>query len=288
MTVRTRWLLAVVAALALLLAACNGDTDVEEDDPADDDAEVEDDDDEVEDDDAADGDLGLAEDGVLQVGSDLDFEPFEFIDEDGEPAGFDMDLIDEIAERLGVEVEVINVAFDTLITQLEAGEYDAVISAMTITDDRAERVDFSDPYFAANQALVTQEGSDIAGVDDLAGADVGVQAGTTGLDYASENFTESEIVEFPGTPEAFTALESDQVDAVFIDLPVASEQAEGSDALELVDEVDTAEEYGIAVQQGSDELLSAVNDALADILDDGTYEDIYSEWFEGDVPEQFR
>ncbi len=278
MFTRTRWLLALVAALALLLAACNDDAD----DP--DDAVDDDDDAEVDDAD----DLGLAEDGVLQVGSDLDFEPFEFIDEDGEPAGFDMDLIDDIGERLGVEVEVINVAFDTLITQLEAGEYDAVISAMTITEDRAERVDFTDPYFAANQALVTQEGSDIAGVDDLAGADVGVQAGTTGLDYATENFTESEIVEFPGTPEAFTALESDQVDAVFIDLPVASEHAEGSDALELVDEVDTDEEYGIAVQQGNDELLSALNDAIADILDDGTYEDIYSQWFEGDVPEQFQ
>ena len=286
MFTRTRWLLALVAALALLLAACNDDTDPEdldEDGPAEVDEDTEDDD-EVDEPD----DLGLADEGVLQVGSDLDFEPFEFIDEDGEPAGFDMDLIDDIGERLGVEVEIVNVAFDTLITQLEAGEYDAVISAMTITEDRAERVDFTEPYFAANQALVTQEDGDIAGVDDLAGADVGVQAGTTGLDYATENFTESEIVEFPGTPEAFTALESDQVDAVFIDLPVASEHAERSDALALVDEVDTDEEYGIAVQQGNDALLSALNDAIADILDDGTYEDIYSQWFEGDVPEQFQ
>lgn len=298
MQLRRWWILAAVAALALLVAACAEDDAADDVDDADDEVEEEVDDeveeevdeeadDEADEEEAAD-DLGLAEEGVLVAGSNLDFEPFEFI-EDGEEQGFDIDLMNEIGERLGVEVEFVNSGFDTLLTQLDGGEFDAVISALTITEERAETVDFSQPYFAANQAMVVQADSGIAGVEDIEGLDIGVQAATTGSDYAMENFEpEAGVVEFPGTAEAFTALESDQVDAVFIDLPVASEQAEGSDTLELVAEVDTGEEYGIAVQMGNAALLEAVDATIAEIIDDGTYESIYSEWFEGDVPEQFQ
>ncbi len=296
MQLRRWWILAAVAALALLVAACAED-DADDVDEVDDEVEEEvdedvdvDDDEEVDEevDEEAVDDLGLAEEGVLVAGSDLDFEPFEFI-EDGEEKGFDVDLMNEIGERLGVEVEFVNSGFDTLLTQLDGGEFDVVISALTITEERAETVDFSNPYFAANQAMVVQADSGITGVEDIEGLDIGVQAATTGADYATENFEpDATVVEFPGTPEAFTALESDQVDAVFIDLPVASEQAEGSDTLELVAEVDTDEEYGIAVQMGNAALLDAINATLAEIVEDSTYETIYSEWFEGDVPEQFQ
>ncbi len=295
MQLRRWWVLAAIAALALLVAACAED-EVDEVDEVDDEVEEEveddvDDEEDVEeeaDEEEAVDDLGLAEEGLLVAGSDLDFEPFEFI-EDGEEKGFDVDLMNEIGDRLGVEVEFVNSGFDTLLTQLDGGEFDVVISALTITEERAETVDFSNPYFAANQAMVVQADSGITGVEDIEGLDIGVQAATTGADYAKENFEpDATVVEFPGTPEAFTALESDQVDAVFIDLPVASEQAEGSDTLELVAEVDTAEEYGIAVQMGNAALLDAINATLAEIIEDSTYEAIYSEWFEGDVPEQFQ
>lgn len=235
---------------------------------------------------AAAGDLGLQQEGTIVVGSDIAFAPFEFV-EDGENRGFDIDLMNEIASRLGLEAEFVNTGFDTLFTQVAANQFDAGMSAITITEERAQTVDFSDPYFAANQAIVAPTDSDIAGPEDLAGVAVGVQAATTGFDYAQENFTEAEIVEYPTSEAAFTALRGGQVQAVFIDLPVAAENTEGSEDFELKAEVDTDELYGIAVPPGNDALLEAINGALEEVISDGTYAEIYSEWFEGEVPEQF-
>jgi ABC-type amino acid transport substrate-binding protein len=271
MTMRLRLLIALAAILTIALAACG-------DDAAEPDVEAPDGEEPAE-------DLGLDEEGVIRVGSDIDFPPFEFI-EDGEIKGFDVDLMEEVATRLDLEVEWIDAAFDTILAQLAGGEFDVVISAVTITEERAQTVDFSDPYFEATQALLVGPDSDIGGVDDLAGAQVGAQAGTTGEDYATENFTESEIVNFPTYPAAFAALESDQIDAVLADLPAAAEQ-EARSELVIAEVVDTGELYGIVVQQGNEGLLQAVNDTLAEVIDDGTYEEIYGRWFEGDLPERF-
>jgi polar amino acid transport system substrate-binding protein len=266
-----RWLVALGAVLALVLTGC-GDPDAGQD---------------AEETEEASADLGLIEDGTLRVGSDINFAPFEFI-EDGEEKGFDIDLMNEIAERLGLEVEYVNTSFDTIFTQLAAGEFDAIISAVTITDERKQTIAFSDPYFQANQALVTTKDSGIEGVDDLDGKDLGTQAGTTGLDYAKENFTDATIKEFQDAPAGFTALSAGQVDAMFIDVPVAVEQVSNDDDLVLVEEVSTNEEYGIGVQQDNEELLEAINEALAEIIADGTYAEIFETWFEGaEVPERF-
>jgi ABC-type amino acid transport substrate-binding protein len=208
--------------------------------------------------DAADpGDLGLIDEGVLRVGSDIDFAPFEFI-EAGEPQGFDIDLMTEIAERLDLEVEFINTGFDGIFSQLAIGEFDAIISAITITEERRETIEFSEPYFAANQGLATLEGSDVGGVADLTdGVRVAVQAATTGAEYASANFTDAEIVEFPTSPAAFAALDSGQVDAVFIDLPVIGARIAGT----LEDETETPVGDDEAVDE---EALEESDDEAAD------------------------
>lgn len=297
----TRTLTALLAVLALAATACGGDADdaadvvddavseadeVLEDVASEVDEAIEDTEEAVEDDGAAAGDLGLATEGQILVGSDIAFEPFESI-VDGEPVGFDIDLMDEIASRIGLEVEYQNTPFDTIFTQLAGGAFDAIISAITITDERDETIDFSDPYFAANQALAVTEGSDITGTADLTGDSVlGVQAATTGADYALENFGDATIQEFPTSVDAFNALAAGQIDAVFIDLPVVGEQVEQGNAV-LAEEVDTGELYGIGVQEGNTALADAINGALEEIIADGTYAEIYSTWFEGDVPAQF-
>ena len=233
-------------------------------------------------------DLGLMQDGQIVVGSDMAFAPFEFI-EDGEPRGFDIDLMTEIADRLGVEPEFVNASFDTIFTQLAGGEFDTIISAITITDERDETIDFSEPYFQANQALAVPEGSDIAGVDDLAGAQLAVQAGTTGLDYANANFTDATVVEFPTSEAAFAALSAEQVDAVFIDIPVVQERVDSGDAVEIAEEVDTDELYGIGVQEGDAALQEAINAELQAVIDDGTYAEIFNQWFpDAEVPADFQ
>lgn len=267
---RRRWIIALLAATSLLATAC-GTEDATA--PTDGTPET--------------GELELDQQGVLVAGSDLDFAPFEFV-EDGEVKGFDIDLLDEIGERLGLDVEYVNASFDTIFTQLAAGEFDAIISAITITEERRQTIEFTDPYFAANQALVVAADSDIRGVEDLVGVDVGAQAATTGLDYARENFSEARVVEFPQYPAAFAALEAGQLDAVIADLPVAADQDARSDTIMVVTEIDTDELYGIGVRQESERLRAAINEVLGEIIADGTYEEIYGRWFEGDVPQQFR
>lgn len=270
MTTTTRVTVALLVLVALALTAC-GENGGDPGEPAD-----------------GGEDLGLEEPGTLRVGSDLAFAPFEFIEE-GEERGFDVDLMNEIGARLGVEVSYVDANFDTIFQQLAAGDFDAIISAITITEERAEIVAFSDPYFEATQALVVPADSDVASTGDLAGLEVGAQAATTGLQYARENFTDSTITEFPDYPAAFTALETGGIDAVLADLPAADEAVRDSDGLQIVEEIDTDEQYGIGVAQENEALLDAINDALADLIADGTYERIFTEWFpEGEVPEQFR
>lgn len=270
MTTRARMMTALLTMMCLAASAC-GESGVEPGAPADDP-----------------GSLGLQEEGVMRVGSDLNFPPFEFI-EDEQEQGFDIDLMNEIGVRLGVALEYVNASFDTVFQQLAAGEFDAIISAITITEERAQTIAFSDPYFEATQALVVSVDSPITGVGDLAEQEVGAQAGTTGLEYATENFTESTITEFSEYPAAFASLETGGIDAVLADLPAADEAVQRGEVLQIVEEIDTDEQYGIGVQQDNDVLLEAVNDALAEIIADGTYERIFAEWFpEGEVPEQFR
>lgn len=236
---------------------------------------------------AAGRELGLLEPGRLVVGSDLAFAPFEFI-EDGQNRGFDVDLINAIAEGLRLEVEIVNTSFDTIFTQLGGGQFDAVISAVTITDERDQTIDFSQPYFQANQALAVPQGSDIPGVADLGGRAIGVQAGTTGLEYANATFAETTIVEFPTSEAAFGALAAGQIEAVFIDIPVVQERVDSGDDVAIAEEIDTDELYGIGVQEGNSALQEAINAELQELIDDGTYAEIFSTWFpDAQVPEEF-
>lgn len=229
-----------------------------------------------------------AQDGKpITVASDIAYRPFEFT-QDGEPVGFDIDLMNEIGERAGLQVEFQNVTFDGIIQGLNNGLYDAAISAMTITEERAQQVDFSEPYFNADQSLLVKSGSDIQSTDDLADKRVGVQLGTTGAAEAQALADEGKIAEvrrFDTIEDAFTALENDQVQAVINDFPVSADKAKTSNgSLEVVETIPTGEQYGIAFPKDS-ELVDPVNQALQEIKEDGTYAEIYEKWF-GQEPEE--
>lgn len=230
-------------------------------------------------------DLGLIEDGTLIVGSDIPFPPFE----QGDPPdyeGFDIDLINAVAENLGLETQIEDAPFDLLLRG-GGGQFDLAIAATTITPARENRVDFSDPYFLAKQGLLVRSDSDIATFDDLDGQIVGAQDGTTGETYANENTGASEVRGFPEIDDAYNALLSEQVDAVVNDLPSVQDQADNSNGrLEVVDDVNTDELYGIILPQGTDALREAVNGALQELKDDGTLNDLYMEWFDVEVPEE--
>lgn len=225
---------------------------------------------------------------TITVASDIAYRPFEF-SENGEAKGFDIDLMNEIGERAGFGVKYQNVAFDGIIGGLGSNLYDASISSMTITPEREEQIDFSDPYFNADQSLLVAADSDIQAVEDIGDATVGVQIGTTGEIKANE-FAESgeitgDVRTFDTIEDAFAALENQQVDAIINDLPVSQDKANKSDGnLKIVQTIPTGEQYGIAFPTDS-ELVGPVNDALAEVKDDGTYAKIYEKWI-GREPEE--
>ena len=162
----------------------------------------------------------------ITVASDIAYPPFEY-EKNGEPVGFDIDLMNEIGKRAGFTPEYQNVGFDGIIGGLANNQYDAVISAMTITPERQERIDFSDPYFNADQSLLVPSDSDIGSVDEIGDATVGVQIGTTGEIKANE-FEEQgditgEIRTFDTIEDAFAALNNGQIDAIINDLPVSQD-----------------------------------------------------------------
>ena len=251
-------LLALAVALSLSLAACGGG-----------------------------GGGGGEQAEEIVVASDIAYPPFEY-EEDGQPTGFDIELMREIGRRANLTPQFQNVTFDGIIGGLQSGNYDAAISAMTITDERREQVDFSDPYFNADGALMVRSGSDIRTTDDLAEANVGVQIGTTFADQATalrEEGKVAEVTTFDTGEDAFAALENESVDAVLADFPFAKDKADSSDGrLEVVQTISTGEQYGIALPKDS-EYLEPINEALQEIKDDGTYARLYEEYI-GVAPEE--
>jgi ABC-type amino acid transport substrate-binding protein len=261
-------LVALVFALALVFAACGGGGGGEQEGGE-----------EPEGGEAATG-------GTVTVASDIAYRPFEF-SEGGEPVGFDIDLMREIGARADFEPEFQNVTFDGIVPGLQSGTFEMAISAMTITEEREQAIDFSDPYFDADQSLLVQEGSDIRSTEDLADATVGVQIGTTGAMEAerlSQEGSVGNVRTFDTVEDAFTALENNQVDAVLNDFPVSADRVQTSGVpLEIVETIPTGEQYGIGFPPDS-ELVEPVNQALQEIKDDGTYAEIYERWF-GQEPE---
>jgi ABC-type amino acid transport substrate-binding protein len=224
----------------------------------------------------------------VKVASDIAYPPFEY-EKNGEPVGFDIDLMDEIAKRANLKVEYQNVTFDGIIGGLSSNLYDASISAMTITPDRDKKIDFSDPYFNADQSLLVPSDSDVGSVDALGDATVGVQLGTTGeikaKEFEEQGKIQGEIRTFDTIEDAFAAINNGQIDAIINDLPVSQDEVNSSDgALEIVQVIPTGEQYGIAFPENSD-LIGPVNKALAEIKEDGTYEKIYKKWI-GRAPEE--
>jgi polar amino acid transport system substrate-binding protein len=232
-----------------------------------------------------DDDNGGGGGGTLTVGSDIPFPPFE----QGNPPdyeGFDIDVINEIGKRIDRTVKIQDTSFDTIFTDLANGKFDAVISAATITADREKTVDFSDPYYEANQALVVAPGSDIKTTDDLGGKTVAAQDGTTGEDYANDETDAARVNGFETGPDAIQAAVNGQADAAIIDEPVAKDALSKQGGFEIPQTITTNELYGIAVGQGDKDLLDEINGALKDMKDDGTLQKFYDKWFPGvKVPE---
>jgi polar amino acid transport system substrate-binding protein len=260
---RTKLIAAIVAALATAgIAAGCGD-----------------------DDDGGEGDLGLIKEGELLAGIDTPFPPFE----KGHPpdiTGFDIDVINAVADEMGLEVVQEETSFDTIFRDVAQGKFDVAVAASTILPERERTVDFSDPYYLADQSMLVAEGeTEIGSQEDLDGKIVGAQDGTTGETYANDETDASEVRGFPGGTDAINALRAGQIDAVIVDSPVAEDAVETQGGVEIAEEIVTRELYGFSFAPENDALREAVNEALATIKEDGTLTEIYEKYFPDQSPD---
>ena len=219
--------------------------------------------------------------GLLTVGTDAAYPPLENV-EAGEFVGFDIDLAKEVAERLGLEAEIINTSWDGIFPALIAHKFDVVISAVTITPERDEEMDFSDPYLNSDQSIATKEDSRIKTKADLKDKILGVLIGTTGELTAKEIDEEIGVVKiktYDDILSAFEDLKAGRIDAIINDIPTSAYIVKDNPELVIVEKIITDEKYGIVFAPDTPELLKAVNKVLKEMKEDGTYDQIYSKWF---------
>lgn len=272
MTRRNFLTVAGAVAGTAALAGCGGEQAENTDQPADDTAEE-----------TEDGGLGLLTEGSLTFAVSPDYPPFENL-EDGEYVGLDMDLGRAIAEKLGLECVYTNLDFDGIVPAIAAGgQADAGLSGISITPDREEQVNFSEPYYIDNQAVAVPSSStdvtedNAAEVLNTAEMTIAVQSGSTGADFAAENFPNAEQLAFPLFTDAFAAVAAGQANAVCGNLAVVEQMLAGAYTdLHVVLTSATGEEYAIAVNKDNAELLNAINDAIAELKEDGTIDELIS------------
>ena len=220
--------------------------------------------------------------GVLVMATNAEFPPYEYHD-GGEIVGIDAEIAKAIADELGMELEIEDIAFDSIIPEITSGKADMGLAGMTVTEDRKQSVDFTDTYAKASQKIIVKEDSAIASPDDLTGVIVGVQQGTTGDIYVSDLEADGTTVErYNKGFEAVQALSQGKIDAVVIDGEPAKTFVAQTEGLKIIEESFTDEEYAIAVKKGNTELLEKINGALKTLKDNGTLDEIVAKYIKAE------
>lgn len=218
------------------------------------------------------------------MATNAEFEPFEYKD-GNDIVGIDPDIAQKIADKLGVELEISDISFDSCIPAINSGKADFVAAGMTVTEDRKKNVDFSDPYYNAGQAIIVPVDSDITKKEDLEGKKVGVQTGTTGDTYCTDEDGSSEVKignenvsRYTKGMDAVSDLMNGRIDAVVIDnFPAQKLVEKNPDKIKVLDDPLTTEEYAIACPKGS-ELVDTINEVLKDLKDSGELDEIISKY----------
>ena len=213
---------------------------------------------------------------VLVMATNAEFPPYEYY-EGQEIVGIDAEIAAAVAEKLGCELKIEDMAFDSIIAAVSSGKADFGLAGMTVTEDRLESVNFSDTYAHATQVVIVVEGSEIASVADLDGKKIGVQLGTTGDIYAGD-IADATIERYNKGFEAVQALSQGKIDAVIIDNEPAKVFVSENEGLVLLDEAFTEEDYAMAIAKENTELLDKVNTALAELKEDGTLQEIVDKY----------
>ena len=221
---------------------------------------------------------------VYVVGTDAAYAPFEFQNEKGEIVGFTVDVLSAVAAKAGIDIKFVNTPWEGIFNALQQGDRDILASSITITDERKQTMDFSDPYFDSVQLIAVKTNSKIKKFADLKKLNVGVQIGTTGDEVLTklQGKTSTHIKRFESNPLALKELEAGGVDAVVADNGVIANYVAnnpGGKFKTVSDKNFVPEQYGFAVKKGNSELLAKLNEGIAAIKGDGTYEAIYAKYF---------
>lgn len=221
---------------------------------------------------------GAKDSNVLVMGTNAEFEPFEYYS-GTEIVGFDVDVAKAIAEKMGKELKIEDMAFDSLLLALGSGKVDCVIAGLTVDDKRKAQADFTETYFKSKQVIIVKaDNTEINTVDDLVGKKVGVQLGTTG-DIASSAVDGVEVIRLDKGTQAVADLQNGKVDAVVIDEEPAKKMVAGKDDLKIVEAPFIEEEYAIAIKKGNEALVDEINKALDELKTSGEYDTIYQKYF---------
>lgn len=217
--------------------------------------------------------------GTLVMATNAEFPPYEYHDgSDDQIVGIDAEIAAAIAEKLGYTLEIEDIAFDSVIPEVTSGKADFGMAGMTVTEERKKSVNFSDSYATAVQVVIVTEDSEIAGIDDLSGKIIGVQSGTTGDLYATDDFGDENVERYNKGMEAVQALSQGKVDAVIIDNEPAKVFVQETAGLKILESAYAEEEYAIAINLDNTEFLNDVNAALAELKADGTIDNIVSKY----------
>lgn len=224
--------------------------------------------------------IKTVEAGKLTLATNAEFPPYEYHDGD-KIVGIDMDIADAIAKKLGLEVQIEDIAFDSVILEVTSGKADIGLAGISATDERKQSVDFSDTYTTSKQLIIVKDDSPIKGSKDLEGKTVGVQTGTTG-DILASDIKDVKPERYDKGMDAVQALSQGKVDAVIIDSEVAKKFVEETSGLKVLDEAFADENYAIAIKKGNKELLDSVNKALSELKSDGTIDSIIAKYIKAE------
>ncbi len=225
---------------------------------------------------------GTKEKEKLVMGTNASFPPYEFVDDNGNIVGIDAEIAKAIAEKLNMELEIKDMEFDSLIPAAKAGTVDMVLAGMTVNEERKLSVDFSESYAKGVQVIIVAENSDIKTNDDLDGKMIGVQAGTTGDTYCTDDFGQDHVKQFANGALAVAALTNGQVDCVVIDNEPAKNYVAANKGLKILETVYADEDYAIAVSKEKTELMTKINKALAELKEEGKIKEIVSKYIKAD------
>lgn len=234
--------------------------------------------------------MAASDQPTLTVVTDPSFVPFESLDpKTGEYVGYDIDMVAAIAERAGFDYNLKTMNFNGIIPALQAGSVDVAIAGITITDERAQKVDFSEPYYNSGlKIMVRADNDNIQTVEDFAGKKVSTKIGSTSYRYLTTELDDvGEVVPYPATSQMYMSLITGNVDAAFYDAPnvMYFVQTKGDGKVKAVGPIYEGQQYGLAFPQGS-EWVEPVNEALASMKADGTFTRIYKKWFGEAPPEE--